>query len=109
MIQADDRLKAIFDDAIKIARSNKHEYITLEHLLMIMIQQPEIEEMCKNHQNMNLQNLRIDLDNHIKEKMNDIKTKDEVYPKRTQTTDRAVNRAFTTAIFQINLNSCILN
>jgi ATP-dependent Clp protease ATP-binding subunit ClpA len=100
MIQADDRLKAIFDDAIKIARSNKHEYITLEHLLMIMIQQPEIEEMCKNHQNMNLQNLRIDLDNHIKEKMNDIKTKDEVYPKRTQTTDRAVNRAFTTAIFQ---------
>ena len=37
MIQADDRLKAIFDDAIKIARSNKHEYITLEHLLMIMI------------------------------------------------------------------------
>ena len=100
MIQADDRLKAIFDDAIKIARSNKHEYITLEHLLMIMIAQPEIEEMCKNHKKMNLDNLKLDLTNHIKEIMNDIKTKDDVYPKRTQTTDRAVNRAFTTAIFQ---------
>ena len=72
MIQADDRLKAIFDDAIKIARSNKHEYITLEHLLMIMIAQPEIEEMCKNHKKMNLDNLKLDLTNHIKEKMNDI-------------------------------------
>ena len=100
MIQADDRLKGIFDEAIKIARTNKHEYITLEHLLMVMILQPEIEEMVKNNEKMNLDNLKLDLDDHIKNKMNDIKTKDEVYPKRTQTTERTVNRAFTTAIFQ---------
>ena len=31
--------------------------------------------------------------------MNEIKSKEEVYPKRTQSTERTVNRAFTTAIF----------
>ena len=37
MIQADDRLKAIFDEALKLARSYKHEYITLEHLLNVLV------------------------------------------------------------------------
>jgi ATP-dependent Clp protease ATP-binding subunit ClpA len=32
--------------------------------------------------------------------MNDIKVNEDVYPKRTQATERCVNRAFTTAIFQ---------
>ena len=31
--------------------------------------------------------------------MNEIKSKEEVYPKRTQSTERTVNRAFTSAIF----------
>ena len=48
MIQADDRLKGLFDEAIKIARQHKHEYITLEHLLAVLLQQPEIAEMVKD-------------------------------------------------------------
>ena len=37
MIQADDRLKAIFDEAVKIAKSHSHEYVTLEHLLLCLL------------------------------------------------------------------------
>ena len=99
MIQADDRLKSIFDEAVKVARDNKHEYITLEHLLLVLIAQPEISEMIKNNKEAQYEQLVIDLDDHIKNKLNEIRTNDDVYPKRTQSTDRTVNRAFTQAIF----------
>ena len=100
MIQADDRLKGIFDEAIKIARNNKHEYITLEHLLLVLITQPEIIDMIKDKPQVKVDQLMKDLENHVTNKMNDIKINDDVYPKRTLTTERCVNRAFTTAIFQ---------
>ena len=98
MIQADDRLKAIFDEALKLARANKHEYITLEHLLSVLLSQSEIYDMLQNNE-VNYEQLLMDIDNFIKESLNEIKVKDEVYPKRTQATERTVNRAFTQAIF----------
>ena len=99
MIQADDRLKAIFDEALKLARANKHEYITLEHLLHVLIDQTEIHEMLNSVQEINYDQLVTDLHNHVQNSLNEIKTKEDVYPKRTQATERTVNRAFTQAIF----------
>ena len=100
MIQADDRLKGLFDEAIKIARKHKHEYITLEHLLAVLLQQPEIAEMVKDKPTVKYDRLIKELQTHIKDNMNDIKLAEDVYPKRTQSTERCFNRAFTTAIFQ---------
>ena len=100
MIQADDRLKGLFDEAIKIARKHKHEYVTLEHLLLVLLVQTEIVEMIKDKPTIKAQQLIKDIENHIANKMNDIKVNEDVYPKRTQATERCVNRAFTTAIFQ---------
>lgn len=100
MIQADDRLKSLFDEAIKIARKHNHEYVTLEHLLLVLIIQPEIIDMLKEKPSVKPDALRKDLGEHIETKMFDIKMKEDVYPKRTQATERCINRAFTTAIFQ---------
>ena len=99
MIQADDRLKHIFDEAVKIARSHAHEYITLEHLLFVLIVQPDLDELFQSNKDINLEQLMNDLQEHIENGLNEIKSKEEVYPKRTQSTERTVNRAFTTAIF----------
>ena len=99
MIQADDRLKAIFDEAIKIAKSHSHEYVTLEHLLFVLLIQPELDEMLQSHESIKVTDLLNDLQNHIENELNEIKVTTEIYPKRTQSTDRTVNRAFTTAIF----------
>lgn len=100
MIQADDRLKGLFDEAIKVARSHNHEYITLEHLLSVLLLQPEIVDIVKDKPHVKYDKLLKDLEDHITNKMNDVKLKEDVYPKRTQATERCVNRAFTTAIFQ---------
>tara|TARA_X000001382_G_scaffold124732_1_gene109562 strand:- start:213 stop:2423 length:2211 start_codon:yes stop_codon:yes gene_type:complete len=99
MIQADDRLKHIFDEAVKIARSHGHEYITLEHLLFVLLLQPDLDELLKSNKDIQLDQLMNDLQDHIENGLNEIKSKEEVYPKRTQGTERTVNRAFTTAIF----------
>jgi len=99
MIQADDRLKHIFDEAVKIARSHGHEYITLEHLLFVLLVQPDLDELLQSNKEIQLDQLMNDLQDHIENGLNEIKSKEEVYPKRTQGTERTVNRAFTTAIF----------
>ena len=99
MIQADDRLKHIFDEAVKIARSHGHEYITLEHLLFVLLVQPDLDELLQSNKEIQLDQLMNDLQEHIENGLNEIKAKEEVYPKRTQSTERTVNRAFTTAIF----------
>ena len=69
MIQADDRLKSLFDEAIKIARSHNHEYVTLEHLLAILILQPEIIEIVKDKPTVKYEQLIQDLNEHIQDKV----------------------------------------
>jgi len=102
MIQADDRLKAIFDEALKLARSYKHEYITLEHLLNVLLAQPEIHDMLQESKDVEYEQLVADVNQFVEKNLNEIKVKDDVFPKRTQATERCVNRAFTQAIFSGN-------
>ena len=99
MIEPDGKLKSIFDDAVKLARENKHEYITLEHLLLILIGLPEVSDLCKQTKDIKYADLIADLKHHVEHKLNEIKTKEDVFPKRTQSIDRMVNRAFTQAVF----------
>jgi len=99
MIEPDDKLKFLFDEAVKVARQHKHEYITLEHLLLTIVNDPEIKEFCQKTEDVLYADLIADLKSHIETKLNEIKTKDDVFPKRTAAIDRMVNRAFTHAIF----------
>ena len=99
MIEPDDKLKSLFDQAVKEARQHKHEYITLEHLLLTIVSDPEVAEICKKTDGVRYADLITDLKSHIENKLNEIKIKDDVYPKRTAAIDRMVNRAFTHAIF----------
>jgi ATP-dependent Clp protease ATP-binding subunit ClpA len=99
MIEPDEHLKTIFDEAVKIAREHKHEYITLEHLTLVLMTDPDVAEILKNKKTVKYGALVSDLESHVKEKLNEIKTSEDVYPKRTQSIDRMVNRAFTQAIF----------
>mgnify|MGYP001161332526 FL=1 len=99
MIEPDEHLKAIFDEAVKVARANDHEYITLEHIALVLLTQPDVAELLKGTKKVKYPNLVKDLTEHVEQKLNEIKTKEVEIPKRTQAIDRMVNRAFTQAIF----------
>ena len=83
MIQADDRLKHIFDEAVKIARSHGHEYVTLEHLLFVLLVQPDLDELLQSNKEIQLDQLMNDLQEHIENGLNEIKAKEEVYPEQS--------------------------
>ena len=99
MIEPDEHLKTIFDEAVKIARENNHEYITLEHIALVLTTQPDVAELLKSKKTIKYPDLISDLTDYIQTKLNEIKVNTVEIPKRTQAIDRMVNRAFTQAIF----------
>ena len=71
MISPDDKLKSLFDQAVIIARDNKHEYITLEHLLYTIVTDPMVAELCKETKSVKYDSLVKDLHEHIEKKLNE--------------------------------------
>ena len=42
MLEANDNLEDIFESAVKEAEKRKHEYVTVEHLLLALIKNKDI-------------------------------------------------------------------
>ena len=42
MLEANDNLEDIFESAVKEAEKRKHEYVTVEHLLLALIKNQDI-------------------------------------------------------------------
>jgi ATP-dependent Clp protease ATP-binding subunit ClpA len=102
MIDPSDALKKVFDQAVKTATWHQHEYVTLEHLLSAMLDDKEfrliIEEFTKESTR---DGMKINLDDYVSTKLSDIKTDEKNFkPKKTQTVERVLNRAFAQILFQ---------
>jgi len=99
MVEPSEALQLVFDKAIKDARQLKHEYVTVEHLLFAM--------MCEENFFKTLQGfgadvdyLKSNLEHHLKKNCDELKVElDKFKPKKTQTVERILNRAFTQVLF----------
>ena len=69
MIEPDEHLKAIFDEAVKVARANDHEYITLEHITLVLLTQPDVAELLKGTKKVKYPDLVKDLTEHVEQKL----------------------------------------
>jgi len=99
MLEPNSDLEAIFERAVNVAVKNQHEYITLEHFLWSMVVDENFNEILKNY-GAEVDELKSNLENFIDKELNDIKTeKPEVKPKKTNTVERMLNRAFTQVLF----------
>jgi ATP-dependent Clp protease ATP-binding subunit ClpA len=99
MLEPNNDLEKIFERAVEVATKNKHEYITLEHFLYSIIQDEKFNAMLKEFGG-EVEQLKKNLEKFIKEELKDIKTdKDNVRPKKTNTVERMLNRAFTQVLF----------
>jgi len=98
MVEPSESLKAVFEQAIELAKHLKHEYLTIEHLLYTMLNDDNFINILNGY-GADPSYIRTNLDHYIKHKLNDI-VKDEVNkPKKTQAVERVLNRAFTQALF----------
>jgi ATP-dependent Clp protease ATP-binding subunit ClpA len=99
MVEPSKELQLVFDKAINDAKKLQHEYVTLEHLLYAMLCEENFGNLLNNY-GANVEYVKTNLEHHLKTKCDEIKTDMVKYkPKKTQTVERVLNRAFTQVLF----------
>ena len=98
MVEPSEDLKLVFEKSIKDAKNLGHEYVTLEHLLFAMMCSESLYNMLKGY-GADVDFIKTNLEHHLKTSCEDIKTEEKLKPKKTQTVERVLNRAFTQTLF----------
>ena len=99
MVEPSDNLQAVFERAIDTAKKLHHEYLTIEHLLCAMLMEDSFVS-CLQEFGTKPENLKNQLLDYLQNKCGEITVTDVVIkPKKTQSVERVLNRAFTQVLF----------
>lgn len=99
MVEPSDNLQEVFDKAIDTAKRLHHEYLTIEHLLFSMLHDDEFASCIQNFGS-DVGTLKQGLTDYLQSKCKEITVADVVVkPKKTQSVERVLNRAFTQVLF----------
>ena len=99
MVEPSNNLQEVFDNAINSAKKLHHEYLTIEHLLFSMLSDETFANSLKGFGS-NVDSLKNSLSTHLSQKCTEITTQEVVVkPKKTQSVERVLNRAFTQVLF----------
>ena len=99
MVEPSDNLQAVFEKAIETAKKLHHEYLTIEHLLLAMLMEETFSKTVQGY-GAKVDDLRKNLADYLQNKCAEITTPDVVVkPKKTQSVERILNRAFTQVLF----------
>ena len=101
MLEANESLENIFENAFKDAEKRPLEYVTVEHVLIALVKDQNIGTVLVDFK-VNVGALIKDIEDYLDTKCNDIKSKGKapVTPRKTASLERLMNRAFTQALFQ---------
>jgi ATP-dependent Clp protease ATP-binding subunit ClpA len=101
MLEANESLENIFENAVKEAEKRRHEYVTIEHLLLALIKDQEVGTVLHDFK-VNVGAMIKDVEMYLDTKCSDIIAKgtNPVQPRKTASLERLMNRAFTQALFQ---------
>jgi len=99
MVEPSDNLQAVFEKAIETAKKLHHEYLTIEHLLFAMLLEDTFSKTVQGY-GANVDDLKKNLATYLENKCGEITVEDVVVkPKKTQSVERILNRAFTQVLF----------
>jgi ATP-dependent Clp protease ATP-binding subunit ClpA len=99
MVEPSDNLQAVFERAIDTAKKLHHEYLTIEHLLYAMLADDAFSSAIQNF-GADAKALKKNLTEYVHQKCEEITIQDVVVkPKKTQSVERVLNRAFTQVLF----------
>jgi|TARA_A100001015_G_scaffold282579_1_gene347006 ATP-dependent Clp protease ATP-binding subunit ClpA len=101
MLEANEGLENVFENAVREAEKRRHEYVTIEHVLLSLIKDKQIGTVLHDFK-VNVGMLIKDVEDYLDTKCNDIvsKGKEPMTPRKTASLERLMNRAFTQALFQ---------
>ena len=99
MLEPNEDLQLIFENAVKLAIENKHQYITLEHFLYSSITDEKFGSLLKDF-GLDTDDLKVKLEHYIVNELNTIVDPNlNSRPKKTNSVERMLNRAFTQTLF----------
>ena len=98
MVEPSEELQLVFDKAINDAKSLKHGYVTVEHILFSMLCEDKFIQILTGY-GADIDYIKSNLEHHLKTSCDDIKVETKQKPKKTQTVERVLNRAFTQVLF----------
>ena len=90
-------IESIIENAIIKAKEKKHEYVTIEHLLLSLINHPPFKK-CLNGFNVDVDGLCSEIDSYLNS-LHAIENHNDVQPKKTNTLERVMNRSVTQVLF----------
>ena len=98
MLEANEGLENIFENAVKEAEKRRHEYVTIEHVLLALIKDQNVGNVLHDFK-VNVSLLIKDIEDYLDTKCKDIvaKGKEPMTPRKTASLERLMNRAFTQA------------
>jgi ATP-dependent Clp protease ATP-binding subunit ClpA len=101
MVEPSDQLQVVFEKAVADCKKLGHEYVTLEHLIFAMLCEEKFYELLVNFGG-DGDYIKKNLEHYLKNQLDEIKI-DPIpkgfKPKKTQTVERVLNRAFTQVLF----------
>ena len=104
MVEPSGDLQAVFDRAVGSAKSWRHEYVTLEHLLFSMLEDKKFNGIVKDF-GADPEDMKSHLKTYLDTKLEKIKMPTGKYkPKKTVSVERVLNRAFTQVLFSGRTN-----
>ena len=98
MVEPSKELQLVFDKAIKDAVKLKHEYVTVEHLLFAMLCEEKFYKLLEGF-GADVDYIKGNLRHFLKTNTDLIIDLEKYKPKKTQSVERILNRAFTQVLF----------
>jgi ATP-dependent Clp protease ATP-binding subunit ClpA len=98
MLEPDKDLEKIFEHAVQVASVNNHEYVTLEHFLLSMLNYEPFTKLLEAF-GTDVKPFRDDVETYISNELKEITGDNGSKPKKTVGVDRMLNRAFTQVLF----------
>ena len=96
-MQTNPEIEQILSQAQRLARIKKHEYVTLEHLMLALVRHTPFTAMLETY-GVNADNLDRDLDDYLDSQVHML-TDHPGEPKKTNALERVFNRALTQVLF----------
>ena len=97
-MQNNPEIEQIIDNAVKIAREKKHEYVVSEHLLLSLIRHAPFRAVLVKY-GIEIDQFERDVENYLNGLISLVNSNEDVQPKKTNALERLFNRALTQVLF----------
>jgi ATP-dependent Clp protease ATP-binding subunit ClpA len=98
MLEPNSDLEHIFERAVQVAMTHKHEYITLEHFLYGLLADEKFSKKLSDFGS-DTKQLKDEITEYITNELTSIALIEGQKPKKTHSMERMLNRAFTQVLF----------